>query len=93
VRASRSDPSFEIYAGLPLAWRMASVKSGFGNDLGGENGEPVGGGAERRPPPCAGNMALEAGEGITEIAAAFDLTPDDVRWALAYETSLRSTAA
>jgi len=35
----------------------------------------------------------EAGEDVTEIAAAFDLTPDNVRWALAYETSLRSTAA
>jgi len=35
----------------------------------------------------------EAGEDVAEIATAFDLTPDDVRWALAYETSLRSTAA
>ena len=35
----------------------------------------------------------KAGEDVAEIATAFDLTPDDVRWALAYETSLRSTAA
>jgi uncharacterized protein (DUF433 family) len=33
----------------------------------------------------------EAGEDTTEIAAAFDLSPDEVRWALAYETSVRST--
>jgi uncharacterized protein (DUF433 family) len=35
----------------------------------------------------------EAGEDTAEIAAAFDLSPDEVRWALAYETSVRSTAA
>jgi uncharacterized protein (DUF433 family) len=35
----------------------------------------------------------EAGEDVAEIATAFDLTPGDVRWALAYETSLRSTVA
>jgi uncharacterized protein (DUF433 family) len=35
----------------------------------------------------------EAGEDTAEIAAAFDLSPDEVRWALAYETSARSTAA
>ena len=35
----------------------------------------------------------KAGEDVAEIATAFDITPDDVRWALAYETSLRSTAA
>lgn len=34
-----------------------------------------------------------AGEDVAEIASAFDLTPDEVRWALAYETSLRSPAA
>ena len=32
----------------------------------------------------------EAGEDIEETARAFDLQPDDVRWALAYETSLRA---
>jgi uncharacterized protein (DUF433 family) len=35
----------------------------------------------------------EAGEDTAEIAAAFNLSPDEVRWALAYETSVRSTAA
>jgi uncharacterized protein (DUF433 family) len=32
----------------------------------------------------------EAGEDIDEMAEAFDLSPSDVRWALAYETSLRA---
>lgn len=32
----------------------------------------------------------ESGEDIDETAAAFDLEPDDIRWALAYETSLRA---
>jgi uncharacterized protein (DUF433 family) len=32
----------------------------------------------------------EAGEDIDELAKAFDLSPDDVHWALAYETSLRA---
>lgn len=32
----------------------------------------------------------EAGEDVEEIAAAFDLTPDEVRWALAYEVSARA---
>jgi uncharacterized protein (DUF433 family) len=32
----------------------------------------------------------EAGEDVEEIADAFDLVVDDVRWALAYETSLRA---
>ena len=38
-------------------WR-ASDESGSRNDLGGENhgDEPVDGGAERRPPPCAGDV-------------------------------------
>ena len=30
----------------------------------------------------------ESGEDVEETAEAFDLEPDDVRWALAYETSL-----
>jgi uncharacterized protein (DUF433 family) len=32
----------------------------------------------------------EAGEDVEETAEAFDLWPSDVRWALAYETSLRA---
>ncbi len=32
----------------------------------------------------------EAGEDVEEMAEAFDLSPSDVRWALAYETSLRA---
>lgn len=32
----------------------------------------------------------EAGEDVEEIADAFNLVVDDVRWALAYETSLRA---
>jgi uncharacterized protein (DUF433 family) len=32
----------------------------------------------------------EAGEDVDEMAQAFDLSPSDVRWALAYETSLRA---
>ena len=33
-----------------------------------------------------------AGETVSEIAEEFDLTEDDVRWALAYETSARTAA-
>jgi uncharacterized protein (DUF433 family) len=32
----------------------------------------------------------EAAEDVAEVAEAFDLTVDDVRWALAYETSARA---
>jgi uncharacterized protein (DUF433 family) len=32
----------------------------------------------------------QAGEDVHEIAGAFDLTTDDVRWALAYESSARA---
>jgi uncharacterized protein (DUF433 family) len=32
----------------------------------------------------------EAGEDVDEMAEAIDLSPSDVRWALAYETSLRA---
>ena len=32
----------------------------------------------------------QAGETVSDIAADFDLTEDDVRWALAYETSARA---
>lgn len=32
----------------------------------------------------------QAAEDVEEIAGAFDLRPDEVRWALAYETSLRA---
>jgi len=32
----------------------------------------------------------EAGEDTDEIAAAFDLEPEGVRWALAYENSARA---
>jgi uncharacterized protein (DUF433 family) len=35
----------------------------------------------------------QAGEAIDEIASDFDLTTDDVRWALAYENSVRATHA
>src|SRR5947209_10342424 len=40
----------------PVAWLL--MKSGSCNDLDGENDgdEPVDGGAERRPPPCAGDV-------------------------------------
>src|SRR2546430_12797186 len=40
----------------PVAWLV--MKSGSCNDLRDENhgDEPVDGGAERRPPPCAGNV-------------------------------------
>lgn len=31
-----------------------------------------------------------AGEDVDEIAEAFDLSPNEVRWAIAYETSLRA---
>src|SRR6185437_15128487 len=58
VRVSRSNPGFEIYAALrwPVAWLV--VKAGSGNDLDGQNDgdEPVDGGAERRPPPCPGDV-------------------------------------
>lgn len=33
---------------------------------------------------------IEAGEGVDDTASAFDLEPDDVHWALAFETSLRA---
>jgi uncharacterized protein (DUF433 family) len=36
---------------------------------------------------------LESGADVDEVAADFQLTEDDVRWANAYETSARSTAA
>jgi uncharacterized protein (DUF433 family) len=36
---------------------------------------------------------LEAGADFDEVAEDFDLTADDVRWAHAYETSVRSSAA
>src|SRR5882724_11988830 len=56
--ASRSDSGFAIYA--VCRWPVAClvVKSGSGNDLDGEyhGDEPVDGGAERRPPPCAGHV-------------------------------------
>jgi uncharacterized protein (DUF433 family) len=32
----------------------------------------------------------DAGEDLDEVADAFDLDVDDVRWALAYETSARA---
>lgn len=35
----------------------------------------------------------QAGETPEEIAAEFGLSDDDVRWALAYETSARAQAA
>ena len=43
---------------MPLAVAWLVMKSGSCNDLGGENhrDEPVDGGAERRPPPCVGNV-------------------------------------
>jgi hypothetical protein len=33
---------------------------------------------------------VDGGEGEDEIATAFDLSLSDVRWALSYESSLRS---
>jgi uncharacterized protein (DUF433 family) len=33
---------------------------------------------------------VDAGEDVEEVAEAFDLSVDDVRWALAYETSTRA---
>jgi uncharacterized protein (DUF433 family) len=35
---------------------------------------------------------IDAGEGIEEVAEAFDLAVSDVRWALAYENSLHAPA-
>lgn len=35
---------------------------------------------------------VDAGEQVEETAAAFDLKPTDVRWALAYENSVRAAA-
>jgi uncharacterized protein (DUF433 family) len=35
---------------------------------------------------------VDAGEGIEEVATAFDLAVNDVRWALAYENSLHGAA-
>lgn len=35
---------------------------------------------------------IDAGEGIEDVAEAFDLAVRDVRWALAYENSLRAAA-
>lgn len=35
----------------------------------------------------------QAGESVEEIAEEFDVSPDQVRWALAYETSARARAA
>jgi uncharacterized protein (DUF433 family) len=35
----------------------------------------------------------QAGESAEEIAEEFDIPPDSVRWALAYETSARARAA
>src|SRR6267154_3645733 len=59
MRGSRSDPGFPKSTRLcrwPAAWLV--MKAGSGNDLDGENDgdEPVDGGAERRPPPCAGDV-------------------------------------
>jgi uncharacterized protein (DUF433 family) len=35
---------------------------------------------------------VDAGEGIEDVAEAFDLAVRDVRWALAYENSLHAAA-
>lgn len=36
---------------------------------------------------------VEAGEALSDVADAFELSANDVRWALAYETSLRAVQA
>lgn len=33
---------------------------------------------------------IEAGDDVDDVASAFDLTRDDVRWALSYETAARA---
>jgi len=50
--------------------------------------------------PAVGGISTEvlweheqAGEIVTDIAAEFDLSEDDVHWALAYEISARARAA
>src|SRR6266702_4516468 len=53
----------------PVAWLM--MKSGSRNDLDDENhgDEPVDGGAERRPPPCAGNVVAALLPEVLEAVA------------------------
>jgi uncharacterized protein (DUF433 family) len=55
---------------------------------------------ERFGLPAAGGIRtetvwehVEAGEDFREVAAELDLAVDEVRWALAYETSLRARPA
>lgn len=35
----------------------------------------------------------QSGEDVAEIAEAFDISAEDVRWALAYENSIRTKMA
>src|SRR6266576_5547564 len=53
----------------PAAWLV--MKSGSGNDLDGENDgdEPVDGGAERRPPPCPGDVVAALLPEVLETVA------------------------
>src|SRR6266550_7417406 len=53
----------------PVAWLV--MKSGSCNDLDGENhgDEPVDGGTERRPPPCAGNVVAALLPEVLEAVA------------------------
>src|SRR6185436_11139248 len=53
----------------PVVWLV--MKTGSGNDLDGENDgdEPVDGGAERRPPPCPGNVVAALLPEVLETVA------------------------
>jgi len=71
VRVSRSDPGSKStrLCRWPVAWLV--MKSGSGNDLDGENhgDEPVDGGAERRPPPCADDVVAALLPEVLEAVA------------------------
>src|SRR6478752_2371046 len=58
----------------PVAWLV--MESGSGNDLDGENDgdEPVDGGAERRPPPCPGNVLAAL---LPEVLQTMACVPQD----------------
>src|SRR5690349_9169846 len=66
VRQSGSGPATLRW---PAAWLV--VKSGSGDDRDGENDgdEPVDGGAERRPPPCAGDVVAALLPEVLEAVA------------------------
>src|SRR5882672_1150529 len=71
MRGSRSDPGLKPtrLCRWPVAWLV--MKAGSGNDLDGENhgDEPVDGGAERRPPPCPGDVVAALLPEVLETVA------------------------